>query len=89
MVRERAARELGPVRAEVALLVVAFLAGFGVYLGRFERWTSFDVWQHPAALLAGAVDALCPRAALFSAAFGLLVWAGYLMVASGREPTAS
>jgi uncharacterized membrane protein len=88
MVRERAARELGPVRAELALLAVAFLAGFGVYLGRFERWSSFDVWQHPAALLAGVVDALCPRAALFTAVFGLFVWAGYLMVARGREPVA-
>jgi len=34
------------------------------YLGRFERWTSFDVRQHPTALLAGVIDALCPRAAL-------------------------
>jgi uncharacterized membrane protein len=89
MVRDRAARELGTVRAELALLVVAFLAGFGVYLGRFERWTSFDLWQRPAALLAGLVDALCPRAALFTAVFGLFVWAGYLMVARGGEPASS
>lgn len=89
MVRDRAARELGPVRAELALVAVAFLTGFGVYLGRFGRWTSFDLWQRPAALLAGVVDALCPRAVLFSAVFGLFVWAGYLMVARGREPTAA
>ncbi len=89
MVRERAARELGPVRAELALLAIAFLAGFGVYLGRFERWNSVDLWQHPAALLAGIADALCPRAAFFTAVFGLFVWAGYLMVGRGREPTLS
>ncbi len=85
-VRARAARELGPVRAELALLAVAFLAGFGVYLGRFERWTSFDVWRRPAALLAGVVDALSLRAAFVTAVFGVLVWAGYLMVARGGEP---
>lgn len=84
----RAARELGPVRAELALLLVAFLAGFGVYLGRFERWTSFDVWRRPAALLAGIADALCLRAALFTGVLGLFVWAGYLMVARG-EPARS
>jgi len=84
--RARAARELGPVRAELVLLVMAFLAGFGVYLGRFERWSSFDVWRHPAALLAGMVDALCPRAALVTGVFGVFVWAGYLMVARGEPP---
>ncbi len=89
MVRERAARAMGPVRAELALVAVAFLAGFGVYLGRFGRWNSVDVWQRPAALLAGAVDALSLRAVLFSGVFGLFVWAGYLMVARGREATPS
>jgi uncharacterized membrane protein len=86
MIRERAARDLGPVRAEAALLVVAFLTGFGVYLGRFGRWTSFDVWRRPAALLGGVAEALCPRGLAFSALFGLFVWAGYLMVTRVREP---
>jgi uncharacterized membrane protein len=88
-VRARFARELGQVGAELALLGVAFLAGFGVYLGRFERWTSFDVWRRPGALLAGVVDALCPRAALVTGVFGVLVWAGYLMVAQGGQPAAA
>ena len=89
MVRERLARELGAVRAELALLVVAFLTGFGVYLGRFGRWSSFDFWQRPSALLGGAAAALCPRAAAFSALFGLFVWAGYLMVARTDDRLAS
>jgi uncharacterized membrane protein len=85
-VRERAARDLGPVPAELALLGIALLSGFGVYLGRFGRWNSFDVWQRPAALLGGVAEALCPRALVFSTLFGLFVWAGYLMVARVRGP---
>lgn len=92
MVRERLGRELGAVRAELALLAIAMLAGFGVYLGRVERWNSWDVLGRPAALARGLADALCPRAAVFSVVFGLFVWAGHLMIdhrgaASDAPPT--
>jgi uncharacterized membrane protein len=80
-VRERLARELGVVWAELVLVGVALLSGFGVYLGRFERWNSWDVVGRPGELLAGLEDALCPKAAAFSLLFGLFVWAGYLLVA--------
>jgi len=82
-VRERLARELSAVRAELALFAVALLAGFGVYLGRFERWNSWDVVGRPAELVQGLWDALSLRAAAFSLLFGLFVWAGYLLVARG------
>ncbi len=92
MVRERLGRELGAVRAELALLGIALLAGFGVYLGRFERWNSWDVLGRPAELARGLADALCLRAAVFSVVFGLFVWAGHLMIghrgaASDPPPT--
>ena len=83
MVRERLARELGAVRAELALFAIALLAGFGVYLGRFGRWNSWDVVGRPAELALGLRDALSLRAAAFSVLFGLFVWAGYLLVARG------
>lgn len=79
-VRERLARELGAVQVELLLVAVAVLSGFGVYLGRFERWNSWDVVGRPAALAQGLVDALCLRAAVFSLVFGVFVWAGYLLV---------
>lgn len=88
MVRERLARELGAVGAELALVAVAVLSGFGVYLGRFERWNSWDVIGRPTALAQGLVDALCPRAAAFSLVFGVFVWAGYLLVSRSDHRSA-
>jgi uncharacterized membrane protein len=89
MIRDRVARELGPVRAELTLVGIALLTGFGVYLGRFGRWNSVDVLQRPLALLGGAADALSLRAAGFSVLFGLFVWAGYLLVAGERAAAGS
>lgn len=86
MVRERAAALVGEVRAELAAVAVSLLAGFGIYLGRFGRWNSWDLWQRPWALLAGAAESVSARAAVFSVLFGLFVWAGHLMVARVEAP---
>ncbi len=83
MVRERAAALVGEAQAELGAVAVSLLAGFGIYLGRFGRWNSWDLWQRPRALLAGAAASVSVRAAVFSLLFGLFVWAGYLMVARG------
>lgn len=80
LVHTRLARALGRVRAAAVVVLVLFLVGFGVYLGRFLRWNSWDVVVEPGALAAEAVAALAtPRALAFSLAFGALVGAGYLV----------
>lgn len=86
MVRERAAALVGEVRAELAAMAVSLLAGFGIYLGRFGRWNSWDLWERPRALLAGAAASVSLRAAAFTLLFGLFVWAGHLMVARDGAP---
>jgi uncharacterized membrane protein len=81
MVRERAAALVGEVRAELAAGAASVLVGYGVYLGRFGRWNSWDLWRRPQALLEGAAASVSVRAAAFSLLFGVFVWAGCLMVA--------
>lgn len=81
IVHARLAGALGRARAAGAVAVVLLLTGFGVYLGRFGRWNSWDVLARPRAVLAAAAEALGdPRALAFSVLFAALVGAGYLLV---------
>ncbi len=50
-----AARRFGAARGWTAVGVASFLAGFGIYLGRFERWNTWDVLARPTDLLASVV----------------------------------
>jgi uncharacterized membrane protein len=88
-VHARLARALGRASAAVAVAGVLLLTGFGVYLGRFERWNSWDLLARPRGVLADAAAALAdPRALAFSAAFAAFVAAGYLLVAQPRRAEA-
>lgn len=33
--------------SEISILIICFISSFGVYLGRFERWNSWDVFIDP------------------------------------------
>lgn len=64
------------VVGRVFVVVVAALAGFGVHLGRFARWNSWDIVAHPRAVLDDAVTNLGDLRALgFSAVFAVLLLA--------------
>lgn len=47
-----AASRFGPVRGWGLVASASFLAGFGIYLGRFERWNTWDLLARPFDLLA-------------------------------------
>ena len=64
------------------VIAVAFLSGFGVYLGRFERWNSWDVVTNPLGLLADSFDWLHLRSAKFTGLFGLFLATVYALLYS-------
>lgn len=52
LVQAVARRALGALNAWVLVLGVLTLSSFGIYLGRFQRWNSWDVVAQPHGLLA-------------------------------------
>lgn len=88
-VHARLSRALGRARSALAVAGVLLLTGFGVYLGRFERWNSWDLVARPRGVLADVAGALAdPRALAFSALFAAFVGAGYLLLATPRAAKA-
>jgi uncharacterized membrane protein len=66
-------------------LAVSGLSGFGIYLGRFLRWNSWDVLLSPASLLADIVERLSHPLAhyqtfVFSAMFSLFFISAYFIL---------
>jgi uncharacterized membrane protein len=84
-------RLLGRVAAWVVVTGSLLLAGFGVYLGRFERWNSWDLLTNPAGLLGDVLVQLTnPTALRLTAVFALMLtliyhtFVGFLQPPSGH-----
>lgn len=60
------------------VLIVSFLGGFGVFLGRVIRLNSWDVIFSPFRLVEGVLQGITPRAAVFTLLFGTLILIVYL-----------
>ncbi len=78
-------RSAGITASWLFVLLVLGMSGFGVYLGRFPRWNSWDVLTSPLSLASDVADRLRhPLAHLqtfaFSALFSLMLAAVYLML---------
>lgn len=81
LVHSVARAAVGTVKAWVGVAGVLALSGFGIYLGRFERWNSWDVLARPEALFrdiaTGLMDPLSqPRAIAVT-----MVFTGFLAIA--------
>jgi uncharacterized membrane protein len=76
------ARRRGWMAGWAFVLVVTFLTGFGVYLGRFERWNSWDVVVRPIAFAADSPNWLQYHTAQFTILFGLLLATAYALLYS-------
>lgn len=75
------------------VLLVAASSGFGIYIGRFLRWNSWDAVAQPGALCRDLlVHGLSARALGVTALFGALLFASYLAfrrpdIGRGEEPS--
>ncbi|HMJ01085.1 MAG TPA: DUF1361 domain-containing protein [Gaiellaceae bacterium] len=77
-------RALGMVNAWLFALAALALSSFGVYLGRFQRWNSWDVFTRPGVLAgdlwSGLVDPLDhPRTIAVTVFFTFFLGATYLV----------
>jgi uncharacterized membrane protein len=76
-VKEAWNREVGWGAAALAVI----LSGLGVYIGRFVRLNSWDIFKNPLKSLALIADsAFRPRALLFSFAFAFFIGSTYAML---------
>ncbi|MEM9143715.1 MAG: DUF1361 domain-containing protein [Bacteroidota bacterium] len=67
----------------LAIAVLCFLCGYGVYLGRFLRFNSWDILTKPLFLAQQIVQSLVePKVLAMSLAFGGLFWVFFLVFRS-------
>jgi|SRR6185503_5900076 uncharacterized membrane protein len=89
------ARRFGWVTGWLFAVAASGLSGFGVYVGRFLRWNSWDVLLNPVGLLTDLAEWLVsipstPRLFLLPALFATLLFVSYvLLYALARMPAAS
>ena len=73
-------------------LVIIFLCGFGVYLGRFLRYNSWEIISEPQMLISDILNILLSpfqnsEAWLFTLGFGTFLVVGYWMFITLNKPT--
>jgi uncharacterized membrane protein len=78
-------RRFGRSASWAVVTVASFAAGFGIELGRMERWNSWDVFTQPGGLLRDVVGRLLapwahPRAFAVAMLYGSVLLFGYVAV---------
>lgn len=87
MMHDLVRRATGAVTGWAFVIAVAILSGFGIYLGRFERWNSWDLLVQPHRVLARTLfkslqPHLLDRTFGVTMMFGAMILVTYVMFAS-------
>lgn len=61
-----------------AVTATLFLSSFGIYLGRFIRWNTWDIISNPSALLNSILESFQKHAFAFTTTFGLFLLLIYI-----------
>jgi len=77
--------KLGAAGGWLFVLCATTLSGYGIYIGRFHRWNSWDLLTHPHRILAQAFERVVnplshPRTVGVTLMFGAMMLVMYLMV---------
>lgn len=83
------ARRRGALVGWIFVFGVTFLSAFGVYIGRFERWNSWDVITNPAGLMADSFSWLHWYSFRFTLLFGLFLSMIYALLYSITWPNSA
>ncbi|NER15278.1 DUF1361 domain-containing protein [Leptobacterium flavescens] len=71
-------------KINLLMMIVSFLCGFGIYLGRFARYNSWDALRHPRLVLGNAIDRMflpvsSQQTWSITLSFGLFIFICYLL----------
>lgn len=74
-----------PKKSWIFIILILFLSGYGIYLGRFERWNSWDIVTHPFRLLSRmfgnfADPEVLPRLMGVTLSFGVFLIISYVTI---------
>ena len=83
LVQRSVAARAGAILGWTTVIVAFVLSGFGVSLGRFQRWNSWDLFSRPTALIADVASRVLnplahPRTAAVTVLFAMVLLLVYL-----------
>src|SRR5690606_20660102 len=85
-------RFLNKKKCHWLITIIFFLTGFGMYLGRFLRYNSWEIIQHPSALFTDIIGIIIQpshhiEAWIFTGSFGLFLIVGFWLFKALKTPT--
>ncbi len=63
----------------IFVTMISFLSGYGIYLGRFVRWNSWDIIINPLRLMKFVISDLKLETIMFTLIFGMFLLLSYIL----------